>query len=304
MLKTSAIPGLADPAVDLLKRAGYDTAAALAEAGAERAHAELLRVQKSTGGGDITVDLQEVRAWVAAARHLLAGDIPLAVPLSSRVLRNRNIPIAEVPIGVVTADSQPREPAPRSVSGLPERMPLDRSKLRSVRELKTPAQLLREEAEARRIPANLLQTTRPETNDGIDPGSRRYIRGVLHPHRWRLMLGAFITVLFVILLPISLGAVILLLVSDAAVGGLDWVPRWLLAFPAALLLVGMLYFFLAAGLKCRICAQRLLVPKNCRKNNKAHHVRFLGHILPLALHVLAFRWFRCTFCGSSVRVKE
>jgi hypothetical protein len=30
----------------------------------------------------------------------------------------------------------------------------------------------------------------------------------------------------------------------------------------------------------------------------------LGHILPLAAHVLVFRWFRCTFCGTSVRTKE
>jgi hypothetical protein len=188
--------------------------------------------------------------------------------------------------------------------GLPERTPLDQSKVRSLSELKTPAQLEREQAEAQRIPANLLKVTRAKTNEGVSPSSRRYIRGVLHPHRLRLVLGALITLVFVLLLPVSVVAVVLLLASDMLVGGIQWVPQWLVAFPACLLVVGVFYLLIAARMKCRVCAQRLLVPKNCRKNNKAHHVKRLGYILPLSVHLLVFRWFRCTFCGTAVRLKE
>jgi hypothetical protein len=315
MPKISDIPQLPDSAAELLNSAGFSEAAALAEAGAERAHAELLRTHKSSGRAGPPVDLGSVRLWVAAAQRLLGeagpGGVPLAVPLSGRVLRDRGIPIAEVPLGIFPSGDEPApEAARRSFTlggrpALPVRTPLDHSKVRSVSDLKTPEQLLREEAEARRMPTNLLQVTRAKTNAGVNPASRRYVRGVLHPHRWRLTLGALITLVFVALLPVSVVAVILLLASDtAAAGQLDWVPKWLLAFPATLLVVGVLYLFISARVKCRICAQRLLVPKNCRKNNKAHHVRLLGHILPLSVHLLAFRWFRCTFCGTAVRLKE
>jgi len=315
MPKISDIPELPASAAELLNSAGFNEATALAEAGAERVHAELLRAHKSSGRAGSPVDLQSVRLWVAAAQQLLgeagAGGVPLAVPLSGRVLRDRGIPIAEVPLGIFPPNHEPAPEAARRSSplggrpGLPGRAPLDHSKVRSVSDLKTPEQLLREEAEARRMPANLLQVTRAATNAGVDPSSRRYVRGVLHPQRWRLTLGALITLVFIALLPISVVAVILLLASDTVAGGqFDWVPRWLLGFPAALLVVGVLYLFISARVKCRICAQRLLVPKNCRKNNKAHHVSLLGYILPLSVHLLAFRWFRCTYCGTSVRLKE
>jgi len=314
MPKTTEIPGLPDSAAELLDAAGYPEAEGLAEAGAERVYAELLRIHKAAGRSEPAAELQLVRFWVGLARQLVGESVgdeaPLAVPLSGRVLRDRGIPLAEVPAGLLPV-SPAADPGPmaRRVTitrglGLPGRTPLDASKLRSVSELKTPAQRAQEEAAAQRIPANLLKVTRAETNEGLSPSSRRYIRGVLHPHRFRMVLGAVVTLVFMLLLPVSVVAVVLMLASDTRAGGLEWVPRWLVAFPIGLLVVGVFYLLIAARMKCRVCAQRLLVPKNCRKNNKAHHVKMLGYILPLSLHLLAFRWFRCTFCGTAVRLKE
>lgn len=309
MPKISEIPGISDSAAELLRAAGYPEVADLAATGAERLHAELLRMHKAAGRSGPPIELQLVREWVLAAAQLLASG-PLALPLSGRVLGERGIPLAEVPLGILPgAPAASRGPLAPNLTitrglGLPERTPLDQSRVRSVSELKTPAQRAREEAEARRTPPNLLKVTRTETNQGVSPSSRRYIRGVLHPHRIRMVLGALITVAFILLLPVSVVAVVLLLAPDMLGGGVEWVPQWLVAFPACLLAVGMLYLLIAARMKCRVCAQRLLVPKNCRKNNKAHHARGLGYILPLSLHLLAFRWFRCTFCGTAVRLKE
>jgi hypothetical protein len=46
------------------------------------------------------------------------------------------------------------------------------------------------------------------------------------------------------------------------------------------------------------------VPKHCLKNKKAHHLPMLGYIGALALHVMTFKWFNCTFCGTSIRIKK
>jgi hypothetical protein len=317
MPKTRDLPGISDAAAELLSAAGYVELAHLAEAGAPRAHAELVQAHGVLGLGGDPPDLATVASWVADARRmdqtvapevLPVGELPLAMPLSGRVWRDRGIGIAAVPLGILAAASEPASAAPaRRVVGPSagvRRTPVDPAKVRSVSDLKSPEQLAREELEARRTPANLLKTTREETNEGIDPQSRRFVRGVLHPHRFRLFLGALVTLLAMGLVPLAVAAVILLMVADATAGGIGWVEDWFLVFPAALPVVGVLYFFLAAGLRCRVCGQRLFVPKNCRKNNKAHHAKGLGYILPLSLHLLVFRWFRCTFCGTSVRLKE
>jgi hypothetical protein len=68
---------------------------------------------------------------------------------------------------------------------------------------------------------------------------------------------------------------------------------------------GAAYLIWAVGDgRCRICNQLLFVPRRVNKNSKAHHAPLLGYIVPTALHLLVFRWFRCTYCGTAVRVKE
>ena len=55
---------------------------------------------------------------------------------------------------------------------------------------------------------------------------------------------------------------------------------------------------------CLICWQKLFIHRSHLKNAKAHHLPVLGYILPLCFHLLVFRWFRCTHCGTPVRLKE
>lgn len=150
---------------------------------------------------------------------------------------------------------------------------------------------------------NLLRTARPETNRGRDPKSRRFIRGVLHDRPAFVWFGCLVVVLLQILVPVSLVTTPLLLMADH-IAALSWVPKWFLAFPLSLPVLGLFYFFISTGVKCRVCGQKLLVTRHCRRNKKAHHVPGLGFIFPMALHTMIFRWFNCTFCGTSIRIKE
>ncbi len=150
----------------------------------------------------------------------------------------------------------------------------------------------------------LLRAPKDDTNRGKDPNSRWYIRGVLHTHPVSLALGALVTILLVLMLPVAIVSAGLLLVSDQFPLSFEWVPKWILAFPASLVPLAILYFLVGLDGKCRICGQRLFWPRNCLKNSKAHHVPLIGYILPVSLHMLVFRWFRCTYCGTPVRLKK
>ena len=87
-----------------------------------------------------------------------------------------------------------------------------------------------------------------------------------------------------------------------------WLPegnRWiLLALFLAIPAVGIFYLICTSRAKCPVCGQRQFLPKNTRKNKKAHHFPLLGYIIPTALQALLFKWFRCVHCGTSIRLKE
>ncbi|WP_411826937.1 DUF4332 domain-containing protein [Luteolibacter sp. AS25] len=150
----------------------------------------------------------------------------------------------------------------------------------------------------------LIRAPREKTNRGKDPNSRRYVRGVLHTHPWSLRIGGMITLLLVVVMPLAIISAFLLLVSREFPMTFPWVPKWILAFPIALPLVGFGYLIWGRSGKCRICNQRLFTHKAALKHIKAHRIPGLGYVIPLTLHMLAFGWFRCSSCGTPVRLKK
>ena len=150
----------------------------------------------------------------------------------------------------------------------------------------------------------LLRAPRPETNRGRNPESRFYIRGVLHTHPVSIWFGALIALVTGFWLPAAIIGGLLLLLSDQSPANFGWVPMWVLAFPIGLPVVGVCYLIWGVGGSCRICGQKLFMHRPHRKHIKAHHVKWLGYIIPLCFHILVFRWFRCTHCGTPVRLKE
>jgi hypothetical protein len=150
----------------------------------------------------------------------------------------------------------------------------------------------------------LIRGPRMETNLGRDPQSRRYIRGVMHGYPIRMALGAVVTLMVSAMLPAAIISSLLLLLSEEVPKHFGWVPEWLLVFPLSLPLFGLLYLIWGIGCSCRVCGQKIFAPRMCLKNAKAHHITGLGHIIPVCLHMLLFKWFRCTYCGTPIRLKK
>jgi hypothetical protein len=266
---------------------------------------------------------------------------PFAIPLPARVFVENRVRVAEIPPAILlnrhqgdldirtdqwvpqTQSASASAKAPRGVPSAgpsqyvilaeqPEsKLDIDTSKVRPLASQAGPRRKIAavqsesevtENAVDERL--NLLRAPRPETNRGRKPESRLYIRGVLHTHPKSIWFGALITLLTGVWLPVSIVSALLLLLSDQLPASFGWVPSWVILFPTILPLVGLGYLVWGVGGSCRICGQKLFLHRPHRKHIKAHHIRFLGYIVPLCFHILLFRWFRCTHCGTPVRLKE
>lgn len=261
---------------------------------------------------------------------------PFALPIPARTLAEKGIAPSEIPVApllnralgdldVRVSVERPRRQAlptapghgPRAAAVAGRRVAdpgvsfgrrgFDSSKIRTIEEAQNDpapvrAPLPQAGPEDERL--TLLRTARPETNAGRSPGSPFYIRGVLHDRPLMVWFGGLFAVLIQLCTPLALVAAPLLILSAHGPDKFSWVPSWLIVFPVALPAVAFFYVVISARAKCRVCAQRLYVRKQCLKHRKAHHMPLLGNIGALALHVMVYKWFRCTLCGTSIRIKE
>ncbi len=261
---------------------------------------------------------------------------PFALPIPARMLAEKGIEPSEIAVAPVlnrafgdlevrvVIEKPPRKDLPVAVGGSRRataissvqvadvgfssgRRRIDTAKVRTTEEAQGDAPPVRV-APAKPGPEDeriaLLRAPLPETNAGRKPGSPFYIRGVLHDRPYMVWFGGLFLVILQICVPLSVVAAPLLILSDQMPVDFAWVPHWIIVFPISLLVLGILYALVSSRAKCRVCAQRMYVPKQCLKNKKAHHLPLFGYVGAVAMHVIAFRWYNCTFCGTSIRIKK
>jgi hypothetical protein len=186
-----------------------------------------------------------------------------------------------------------------------QRLDIDVSKVRSIDEVSGLPQVRQSKPLTQQNERlALLRAPRESTNKGRSPSSRWYIRGVLHSHPGSILIGAVVTLCLLIMTPASIISAAFLFLSGEVPQTFGWVPGWLLWIPVSLPFFGFAYLIWGLGGSCRICGQKLFVSRGHLKNSKAHHIPVLGYIVPLCFQILVFRWFRCTHCGTPVRLKE
>ncbi len=330
MPSLNTIPGIGKQARELLEAAGFLDVETLARIGVEDLSKELKRANEILKITDRAPSVSKLGQWIDSAREMtnlkeepaapvpvvigpvdyeateevveLLASAPFAIPLPARYLMEKQVGVGEIEpalllnrytgdLEVKVGEEDPARQAARRSQSFPRANP-------QVPAADAPPPAPEDDRVA------LLRAPLEKTNRGKNPKSRWYIRGVLHSHPFSIWFGALVTLLLAILLPLGIVSAGLLLLSDQVPKTFDWVPRWVLAFPVALPVFGISYWIWGSGAKCRICGQKLFVPKACLKNSKAHHIPGLGHIVPVSMHILLFRWFRCTFCGTAVRLKK
>ncbi|MFZ9936792.1 MAG: DUF4332 domain-containing protein [Luteolibacter sp.] len=258
--------------------------------------------------------------------RLLVALAPVAIPLPARILLNHQLAVADIPAALLFSQSEdlsgvrtrrqlPENRAAKANPGAShfvrisenagQRLEIDTSRLRTTQD---PMPVPRRSAKVKASPSEdrlaLIRSPRSETNKGRSPDSRRYIRGVLHSHPASIYTGAFVTLLVMLLTPLAVMSALLLLLSGEMPDRFGWVPGWLIVFPLVLPLVGICYLIWGLGGSCRVCGQGLFRHSAHLKNKRAHRIPGLGYVFPLCIQILLFHWFRCTHCGTPVRLKE
>ena len=335
----SDMQGLTEESRELLEATGVESLKALAESDAHILFSEMEQANAMLQLTPTSPAASEIQLWIEQSRNLLdyhpavevrrlepveeeaekvASEIlhAIAVPVAHMVKQKisvKDIPAMDSFVEEEESVSQKVEvpeasqDLSRSAELLPEqdaqkvappRVVHIKPKAREAVEIKPILPRDRDKAPIQPLVsdnANIRKAPSTGLNAGKTPHSRGYIRGVLHPQPIRIRIAAILTIITMIMLPASMVSGVLLLLSY---------PVWIAWIPLGFVVMGLLYFMFARGMSCRICGQPIYGTKACRKHVKAHHIKFLGYIFPTCFHVLLFSWFRCIYCGTSVRVKE
>jgi len=255
---------------------------------------------------------------------LMLASAPCAIPLPGKYLMEKKIRVSDIPAGLLlnrySGDldvrignpdlpqgdvPNPRQSTPATLGQKSQSKSFDPSNLKAIQPKDTPVQRIAKSKQGHENDrVALIRAPRESTNRGKNPNSRSYIRGVLHPHPWSLRLGAFFTLIILPLLPVALISGFLLLLLSSSPESFPWIPKWLIVFPIALPVVLLGYMIWGFAGKCRVCSQRLFARKRSQKHVKAHRLICMGYVVPLGIHLLLFSWFRCSSCGTPIRLKK
>ena len=334
------IKGLTEGAAELLSAVGVEDLGALAESEVDGLHEEMVQANGHLGISKKAPTKKQTTEWINTARGLRgekpvqkaaspqkkvisARSLPIAKPVDKSYILKEEIAVNDVPIMTDFLNEQElesgggskQEPKPKP-KAKPKVFPKSNVAIRESAPSTLPAkkeapiQGLSDEDRKMRPPVKPLKsnkgfdirkTASPELNAGKKLHSRTYVRGVLNPQPGRVKWGAIFTLITVTLFLASFILGCLVILSQGVPITLS---IWLVGIPVAFLFFGFIYLVQAKPMKCRICGQPLFSPKSCRRHMKAHRLRFLGYIIPTALHMVLFHWFRCIFCGTAVRLKE
>jgi hypothetical protein len=250
---------------------------------------------------------------------------PLAIPLPGNALKDKGLTVQDIPSGLLLneypgdLDTRVEKRIPMARTDGPSHAPyvqvsdkfgeskldIDVSRLKSMSDMgpglpRVHAAPPPEEEDR----VGLIRAPKASTNEGRDANSRRFIRGILHSHPGGMYAGAILTLALMVIGPAAVAAAFLLLLSREMPETFGWVEAWWLAFPIALPVLALAWAVWGLSGKCRVCGQTLFLHRAHRKNAKAHYVPWLGYVLPLCVHILLFHWFRCSHCGTPVRLKK
>ncbi len=129
--------------------------------------------------------------------------------------------------------------------------------------------------------------------------SRLVERGVVHPLPVRLVIASIL----LLLSKFFLTALIITFVIILFTGNIRLAPE-MLPFAFAFVPLGLGFLIVSSKARCRVCSCPLFHVRLCRKHRAAHYVPLVGIACSTALHLLFFKWMRCMYCGTAIRLRH
>lgn len=315
----SNISGLGKLSIELLETIGVTNLDELSRGNADDLLVELTKANRILEIRKKAPTTVELRNWIDQACELSGYDLEseivklehvapdieevlVAIAVPGKNLMGKGIKVTDVPIIELIERSKETIVSERK-SQIKGGLPKDVVKDLAVKNvIKSPAKEpldMSQKKEVEPLQSKKERDVRTRTSAGLNEGkkeySRSFIRGVLYPNPMKLRIASLVAILFFLSILTGIGGAIMILLTQKI---------WWAAAPAATIVLGLLYLMVASKIKCRVCGQPFYMPKGCRKHIKAHHIPLIGYIFPTSLQMLIFHWFRCIYCGTSVRLKE
>ena len=216
-----------------------------------------------------------------------AGGRSMAKP-ALRTPGNRPVRPKHAPQNRVSEVAEPESP--------PERQPIDPSKFADFEKYEKGETSVKPLEKLPGVDSRQVsRIERPKFLDGELP--RRIERGVQYPLPGRVIYTSVMLLLFKLALVATM--IVLPLVAIFASDNIAY-ALWL---PGALVLFGILFVSSANRTRCRICSCHMFYNRRCFKHQKAHRLFGFGHAGSAALHALLFKWLRCMYCGTAIRLR-
>lgn len=317
------IKGMSEGSIELLAAAGVEDFVPLAQSDSEDLFEEMEQAKAHLKLDDAVPDQELIKFWIKTAQEITekksatsvvrleeeSEDTSLsileAMPVKKDYIIKHEIAVVDVPVmEEFVSETNLQEivqERPVAVNKAPVAVREITHKELKKKVVREPIEFDDERERAVIKPLeglgrlDLRKSATSELNAGKKIHSRRYIRGVLHPQKIRVRMAALVTLMTLMLLPASFVVAGLVLLGFS---------KWFLLIPGSFFLFGLLYLMVAKTLKCRICGQTLYSQMLCQRHAKAHYIPVFGYIFATCLHALFFHWFRCIYCGTSVRLKE
>ena len=178
----------------------------------------------------------------------------------------------------------------------PEPDTIDKSKLVSLEEYREGKTRVDPLAGGRVRGANNF-ADKPKFLDGRLP--RAVERGVPYPQPGKLaftgllvLINRFVLLATVFVLPLAL-------YFDSTFFGLAVA----LPIQGGFVIIGLMHFSATLRTRCRVCSCQFFRMRRCDKHRLAHNLPLLGYSFATALHLILFKWMRCMYCGTAIRLK-
>lgn len=275
-------------------------------------------------GADILPVAVEIPTGELAAAGVELESLPEARLLRERVkekqpvTHRRVVSTGEAKAPAGTAEGEPGEDRPRRAGGgeagrrqagrEPAResaragrtdgpseggLPVSQKRIEKIEIAEKSSEAGEREGENQFRPLQTVQETRPQ-------GERRN-RGMSHPDARRVRVAAFVTMMS-LLAVVGTALTLLWVVVTAVIYEREhewWIALLVLVFPVSLLL----YLIIGCRVRCRLCGQRLFVPKHCLKHERARRSIF-GYTFAVARDAALFGGYRCMLCGTKTRLRD
>ncbi|MBT16553.1 MAG: hypothetical protein CMO59_11305 [Verrucomicrobiales bacterium] len=125
-------------------------------------------------------------------------------------------------------------------------------------------------------------------------------RGLPYPEPGKLVF----TSILVLMTRFSLIATLVILPLSLYVNTTEFGLWVVLPVVSSFLLLCIIHFVATQQTRCRVCSCHLYRSRRCDKHRLAHRLPLLGYVFGSALHLILFRWMRCMYCGTAIRLRQ